>query len=112
MGGTRTAHGPYTVTIASPRPGAFLVPFPLLQPQVFESLPDARYGPGRCFICLIDAQVPLLRHGRCDRDKSASFFRAAAEQTLQPSSLFFFFFFFFVIVLARATPAASVPGLI
>ena len=79
------------------------------QPSSLQKPPRRTSWGGRRVICLVDVQVPWSRPRRRDRDKSASFFRAAAEQILRPSSLFLFLLLRFYTGHARGQ-ASSVPS--
>ena len=72
-----------------PAPSGYL-PCPFTQPSSLRKSPRRTLWGERCVICLVDVQVLLSCHGRRNRDKSMSFFRAAAKQILQPSSFFLF----------------------
>ena len=105
MGGTRPVARPLHRR-RCPAPSGHL-PHPFPPPSSLRKPPRRTLWGGRRFIFLVDVQDPLSRHGRRDRDKSASFFRAAAEHTLQPSSLFLFLLLRFYTGHARG-PASSV----
>ena len=107
MGGTRPVARPLHRR-RCPAPSGHL-PHPFPPPSSLRKPPRRTLWGGRRFIFLVDVQDPLSRHGRRDRDKSASFFRAAAEHTLQPSSLFLFLLLRFYTGYARG-PASSVSS--
>ena len=106
MGGTRPARDLYTVAIAPPRPDTFLAPS--TNPQAFESLPDARYGGDVVLSAWLTPRSRCRATAGATGIKQASFFRAAAEQTLRPLSLFLFLLLHHFYTGYARGPASSV----